>query len=99
MDLELQTIRDTRQRVYWPNGSIGLLLIASLVGGAMYQPVGMAFGVLCMLVLLKRIKRVARLPCPHCGKPFGTSAALPLGVGGPVCENCGLHLHQPDPKK
>ena len=96
MEAELQMIREARRRLYWPNGSVGLLLVASLVSGAMYRPVGMVFGLLSMLAFLQRIRLIARLPCPRCGKPFGTSATLPLGVGGDVCEGCGLHLYQPD---
>lgn len=93
MDAELQKIREARQRVFRPEGYFGLLLVATVLTGVFLRPVGMALAVMCMWALLQRIKHVAHMPCPRCKKPFGSSSAIPLGIGGPVCAGCGLHLY------
>lgn len=96
MDAELQKIREARQRVFRPEGYFGLLLVATILAGIFLRPVGMVLAVVCIWALLQRIKQAAHIPCPRCKKPFGTSSAIPLGVGGPACVGCGLHLYLPE---
>jgi hypothetical protein len=98
MEERLRKIREARKETFKPDGKMLLLLVAAIGLGAMYVPLGAGIGVIMMYFLFQKIKNTAHIPCPKCGEPFGSKSSFPLGVGGSVCQNCGLHLYIPENK-
>jgi len=96
MEEQLIKIRQARRDVFFPKGKTLYLLISCFVFGLIYKPIGIVLGIIFMYSLFERIKYTAHLPCPKCGEPFGTKNSFPLGVGGMVCQNCGLSLYVPE---
>lgn len=59
------------------------LLIAMIVTGAP------------LIILIGKRKRcAAQLPCPRCHKPFGYNPDLPSAKNTLECQHCGLKLNQ-----
>ena len=87
---ELQKIRDARNSMHKPLAPIFIVVIVlaflvPIVGQLAFLAMGLFFYL--------RLVGVARLLCPKCNEPFGTSSRIVLGMGTDKCENCGLSLH------
>jgi hypothetical protein len=93
MEQELASIRQARQGVYRFKPKEILILILGIAISIMLPPLAIILWIVVVYYVFLRIKRVAYLPCPRCGQPFGSTAKIPLGVGGPACQNCDLHLY------
>ena len=98
MEEGLQRIRDARKQTFSLDRKTLLLLVACVGFGLFFKPIGIGIGIFLMYQLLQKIKDTAHIPCPKCGEPFGSKSTFPLGVGGAVCQNCGLHLYIPENK-
>lgn len=70
---------------------LGVLALGTLPLGA---PV---FGILAFGIFYIRLVSIARMPCPHCHHPFGSSSLFVLGVGTNSCQNCGVNLNDHTP--
>ena len=68
-----------------------LLFIISAIISALFPP-AIVINVLLTAFYFYSYYKTARVKCPRCGKPFGTSSILPLGIGTSNCENCNLSL-------
>ncbi len=97
MDEKLQAIIQARRDAYTfslPMLVACVLMITAAILTPFLAPV---IGVVLFIIWYRRIVAIARLPCPSCGKPFGTSSPVVLSVGTGQCSNCGLSLHAEAP--
>ena len=92
MQAEIDKIIDLRKSAYRLNLPIIILLAIGIIMQINIPGSNAIFGLLIFVVFYRRIIMIAHYPCPQCKKPFGTSAAFPLGIGSDFCENCNLSL-------
>ena len=76
--------RDTRVLGVWV-----LTIICSYYGQHLLTLV--LLGLTALLFYLK-LFWAAKVPCPNCQKPFGSSQWLPTRLGGIVCQHCGFSI-------
>lgn len=99
MERDLENIRQARSVVFKLKVKDWLILLIGIALSLMVPPLAISVWLGFVYLLLLRIKYVARIPCPRCKEPFGSSARIPIGVGGSACQNCDLHLHLGEEKK
>ena len=93
MEQELENIRQVRSVAYKLTAKEFLILLAGIALSFALPPLAIIVWLVFVYLLYLRIKYAARIPCPRCKQPFGSSARVPVAVGGVACQNCDLHLY------
>ena len=89
---QLSRIIKARNSLYQFDFVSIVLLAAVLISGALVPIIAPLFGLMLFAFMYHKLVKVARIPCPRCGKPFGTRARIVFGVGTENCESCELPL-------
>lgn len=87
----LKFIQRSRQTNVRNLRAIILLLLAGGVVSIVFPPAVILEILAAFLFWYSHIK-TARVRCPRCKEPFGSSWFIPLGVGTNECANCKLSL-------
>ena len=93
MEAQLEKIREARIAVTMPDKVYVTLIVLAVLAASLHPYLGSIFGITIGVIAYKRINYAAKLPCPNCNHPFGTSKSVALGVGGSTCQNCNQHLY------
>lgn len=91
---KLDEIVTARKSAFKPTPLLVAIIAIGIAANYFVSGAAAIFGVAAFLVFYQRLVAVAHMPCPKCGKPFGTTSNISLGVGTDNCQNCGLSLYE-----
>jgi len=94
-DKQLEKIRKAKKSPYKLDMSIIIILLLGITSSIFIPIIAPLFGVFVFVLFYQRLLKVARMPCPQCGKPFGSNSYFVLGVDFRSCQNCDLSLYPP----